>query len=644
MADDPHDLMDADPATDPEAVTRTGVTPGVEHAGSRRSAVFSALWRGFLLVAVLLLAEGVALLIVSGPAGRSAREGRARLVEAEQHVGARRLPEARNALDAADAAFARTERSVDRIGPFRAVIAVTPVMRVQLRAVETFARSGRGLAHAGRDMVTTVERIESAGADAGDDTAGHVGALSEAVDRAAARMATAEGAVDDLRRYRLVPPLAAARDELSQELPGARDRIQDLSDSLAAIRFFLGMPDSKRFLVLTQNPDEARPLGGYIGTYGVLSADNGQISLERYAPIEDWYNANFAAVVPTAERDTPFRLLGGKASDQNIANVNASADWYRSAELATELWTRGGEAPVDGVISLTPEVLARVVGAVGPVEVPGYAETVTAENLVEKVDFYTHFDPLREERAGGRKQFLAELAEVVLGRVFTVSVGELEAVARALADGLNARESMLWSRDSRTLQTIASHGWDGVVAAPDGDMVFPAEFAFTSKVSREVTRHFRHTVVLAEDGSAEVTTVARLTNTAPFHGVDNRDGRVYLTMYGPRGARLAGSSSRPTAVEPSLHGHPGAGYLVIAEPGGGTAEVTVTWTVPAMTSAHPGHRTYELRWFRAVGRSSTVELDVRPPEGWQWAGGAGPPPQLTLDGDFHGEWRLESGR
>ena len=127
----------------------------------------------------------------------------------------------------------------------------------------------------------------------------------------------------------------------------------------------LGGSGPRRFLLLSQNPDEVRPTGGFIGTYGVLTTRNGHMVLDQYAATSDWYGSHPQARVPAARAALPLRL-DSPPQAQTIANVNATAD-SRPRALASALWRAGGEQPVNGVLlDHAVDDRARVLGGARP--------------------------------------------------------------------------------------------------------------------------------------------------------------------------------------------------------------------------------------------------------------------------------------
>jgi hypothetical protein len=323
--------------------------------------------------------------------------------------------------------------------------------------------------------------------------------------------------------------------------------------------------------------------------------------------------------------------------------VNSVPDWPSAARLAETLWQRGGEAPVDGVVSVTPDFMSRVLTVLGPVTVPQYNETVTASNLIERADYWTHIEGAQQQALpGGRKHFLAELAHVVVDRLLDAPSSEWFDLGKAVAAGFDAHEAMAWSNDGGIQDALNSRHWDGALPAVGGDFVADAEFEYTAKNGRGLKRVFDHTVELHADRSARIHTRLTINNTEPANpsGLLNIDSLSYITMYGPTGAQLDPASDSPDSQEDPVAGHPGAGWGRAADPLASTT-LNVWWRVPALlTNAAGGSLEYRLTFRHLPGHSGDlVNLRVAPPPGWRWAGSA-PPGQISLDRDLTGIWRL----
>ena len=594
---------------------------------------------GRLLGAGFVVLAGFTLMHLVGAAS-AAQRGKAYLSQAEADLSARDVDAARGDLRNATNAFTTTRAEVRALGPVAGVARVIPLLRNHVKAVDTFASAGLTLSTAAQPLVDAADTIVhpaddkipvSAAMDALRDTQAKLGPAVSAITKASDQ-------VSRLRGLFLVGPLARARDDLETELPQIRARARSAEDGLSSLLAFAGGSGPKRYLFLSQNPDEVRPTGGYIGTYGVLTADGGKLSLERYDGMDAWIASHPQSVVDPALAGSPFRLINNPPLRRTLANVNSGPDWPTAAQLAADLWKKGGEAPVDGVISFTPGFMGQVLAVVGPVSIPSYGETVTAQNIFERLDFQTH--RAVAPTTGNRKDFVAVLAEAVMHKLLDAPASQWEPLGQAVARAFDAKQALAWSSDPQVARTLATRHWDGAFPSQAGDFAFNGEFENSAKNGRGIRRAYDHHVTLNPDGSAHVITTVTITNTQPDDILANFAGTLgYITAYGPVGAVWdAGSSDPLGSEEPAVAGHPGAGWFKAAPPTGKTT-LTVAWNAPNIATRQKGGSwRYDLLWLHQPDHTGdTVQLTVDLPTGARWLS-APPPDQFLLDQDFRDSW------
>lgn len=565
--------------------------------------------------------------------------GRAALARAEVEANAGRRDQARGQLVAARDAFARAGQELGSLGPLSPVIRVTPLLRVQLRAAESFTEAGTDLSAAGVDLLDVATELSGPG-DGLSPPPGTLDRLEMARRALVGGISTIDTAIARVRafdRYRLIGPLGGVRRDLSVRLPKVADRARSSERGVSALAEFVGASGPRRYLFLSQNPDEVRPTGGYIGTYGLVTAVGGNLSLSRYEGSEVWTVPRPSAVVPPEKTASPFRLYD-PPRPQSLGNVNAIPDWPQVAQLAAELWERGGEEPVDGVVSFTPGLMARILAVVGPVVLDGYGEEVTAANVGERLDFYTHLAPLPQ--VGSRKDFVAELAKAVMQRLLTVPASQWEPLGGAIGQGLDAGQALAWSKDPTVAKVLSERGWDGRFPTTVGDFFYGSEFSYATKNGSDLRRTYDHVVAINPDGSARVTTTITIVNTAAESQL-NPNTLSYITAYGPtEGVLNEQEGETPDSPEPTLSGHPAAGWFRTITPMEST-QLKVVWDAPGIARQDAdGKRFYGL-WFLRVPDhlGDTLNLRVELPPGWRWRG-PGPPARVDLVDDFVGVWEL----
>lgn len=588
---------------------------------------------------VLVLATAVAL-FRGARAVNAALEGKRALLAAERDLRAAKTTPARDHLVDAREAFARSRKELRGMGPILAVARVVPLVRVQVRGVEAFADAGRLLADAGIPIADAASSIVDP-QDASVAVESALGSLQMAHASLRSGLSNLDGAierVESLDGYRLLGPLSGARRDLINRLPAIRDRAQSAERGLGAVIAFAGGSGPRRYLVFSQNPDELRPTGGFMGTYGVLAAGSTKLGLERYDSIESWTVPRPEAVVSPEKTASVFRLYQPPLR-QTLANVNASPDWPAASRLAMELWAKGGEQAVDGALSITPAFLARVVAVLGPVPVPGYDESVTGANVIERIDFHTH---VADPDSAGRKDFVAAVAQAVMAKMLAAPAPQWHPLAQAVGAAFDAREAMVWSQDAAVTAEVAARRWDATLPDTFGDFFYDSEFEYEAKNGRGLKRTYDHRVELRANGSARITTSITIANTKPADPL-NQHSVSFITLYGPRGAKLEPTSDPDEIPEPAVNGHPAAAWYRSADPLG-TATLKIVWEAPSVARVlEDGSLEYGLWWMRIPDHSGDVlNLSVQPPPQWRWEGKA-PPTTFALERDLVDTWVMVRG-
>jgi Protein of unknown function (DUF4012) len=566
------------------------------------------------------------------------------LTATEASLQAHDVPGARHHLAEANAALDAMDHDVGRLGPIGTVARFTPIVRVQLRGIEAYVDAGRELTGAATHLTDALDGLlnpsdPNASLETTLDPLRNLDATLQqgvdALDRASER-------VNSLNGYRLLGPLDSTRKELVRRLTEGRQKAIDAHDGVTALLDFMGGNGPRRYLVLAQNPDEVRPTGGFIGSYGVLEADGAKVRLDRFEAIQNWTFAHPDVVAPPDQTATPF-AYSDIGSQQRLSNVNASVDWPADAQLAAQMWVQGGEAPVDGVLLITPDMLKRILNVIGPVTVPEYNETVTEANLLERLDYYTHIASAGQT-ADQRKEFLGALAQPVLKAMLHAPTDKWVDLGEQLGAAGDAREMIGWSSQQNVEDVLVHHGWDGSLPVVGGDFFYNADFEYAAKNGRGLQRTFDHVVHVNPDGSGTVETTMTLANTLPPQTEFklNDEANIYTVLYGPLDAVIDPASDEPdVSNELSVSGHPGAGYSIEALPLSSDS-VKIVWRVPDLLTRDPdGTWRYSLAWRHvATNAGDVLHLSVQLPDGWSWKDDA-PPSDVRLDQDFDGEWAIE---
>ena len=199
----------------------------------------------------------------------------------------------------------------------------------------------------------------------------------------------------------------------------------------------MGADGPRSYFMGFQTNAEARGTGGLLGGFGVLRFDNGKPSVDTLGQ--------------NTELDKPFTPFSlGQDFDQqygftkpttDIRNSNQSSHFPYAAQIWKSMWAQQSGIDVDGVIAIDPVALSYILGAAGPVVMPG-GETVTEGNVVELTES-TVYDRFPTDQSA-RKQYLQDVASEVVKKI-TGPVKSPRKLFDALGRAVSERRISVWS-------------------------------------------------------------------------------------------------------------------------------------------------------------------------------------------------------
>ena len=170
---------------------------------------------------------------------------------------------------------------------------------------------------------------------------------------------TPEPNIDQLKK-----PIEQVKSLMSTLAPIA-DSATELKDTLPAM---LGAEGKRNYLIIACTSAEMRSSVGFAGSYGLMTVDNGKISLGDFFGFDQ--NPRLANSAPSATEED-IRLFRWESSVDS-RDVTQIIDFQRVGEIESEIWEANGHGRVDGVIALDTVVLQRMLGLTGTtVNTPG---------------------------------------------------------------------------------------------------------------------------------------------------------------------------------------------------------------------------------------------------------------------------------
>lgn len=311
--------------------------------------------------------------------------------------------------------------------------------------------------------------------------------------------------------------------------------------------WLLGVDQPRTFLVQTLDRAELRATGGFTGQYGELTINAGRVapfSLKDISLVEYTNtSANRGQLAPQQYRSWwPFANWG-------LRDSNISADFPSAAQLAITLYKQETNRQVDGVITFTPVVIEHVLAITGPIQVPGYNTTVTAQNLEDVLHYYqlNNSGILKQiinqpgnTSTSDRKRFTNYLANLLMEKVRSASPDQLLSIAHQMFADLQSRDLQMYFSDPGAEDMLVKYGYAGALdrsTTHDGWYVVQENLS-ASKASQFVQTNLQDTVTLDGQGGATHLLHIRLVynQAGPVYGYDTYYD--YLRVYVPPTSRL----------------------------------------------------------------------------------------------------------
>ncbi len=472
-----------------------------------------------------------------------------------------------------------------------------PAMRDDLAALETQLRSAQQAARpllwlaprlgwlpkVGADAAAAPALLEMAvqAATAGRQAVDALLPVLQAVPAGAGAAALPQ-AVDALRTA--APQLADAEQSLAKAAAARQDITGSLHPRLAellakadpllplaqaglqagqAAPGLLGADAPVAYLILAQNNHELRATGGFISGAGMIRLDKGAI-------VELKLTDSYAVDDLSQPHPAPPAALASQMGAQMLLlrDSNWSPDFPQTAEVARALYAQDQGTATDGAIALDLEAVRLLVGALGPLQVPGIDEPVTGENAIAWMQRAWQAPPTTEstlqdadlaEWFAKRKDFMAELVAAALARLEDGGDLDVTALGRAVFAMLEGRHLQVAVDDPVLAKVLAGRGWDGGLRPPAaGDFlaVIDSNVGF-NKANAAVGQQIAYRVESADGGLTATLTLTythqaalgseEVCDRSPRYG-DSYDEMIrrcywgYLRVYAPGGSELLDSA------------------------------------------------------------------------------------------------------
>lgn len=242
-------------------------------------------------------------------------------------------------------------------------------------------------------------------------------------------------------------PVRSALAGVQERLDQAQEVISKGAEALRLAPGMLGSDGPRTYLLIVQNNAEIRSTGGIPGAYAELQAVNGSLHIKRQGEGSSTGIFDPPAVKITAEEKALYGTLPGNY----WVDANFSPHFPRTAEILRAMYQKRFGQRLDGVISVDPVALARILRATGPVQVTKDV-ALSSENVINVLlnAVYTAYP----EDDDAQNEFFANVARKIFDAFVSGKaeagelVRELQAGSqegRIIVNATNSKEQALFT-------------------------------------------------------------------------------------------------------------------------------------------------------------------------------------------------------
>lgn len=253
-----------------------------------------------------------------------------------------------------------------------------------------------------------------------------------------------------------------------EKITGINDVFQEANTFAPIIGSMLGANGNRTYLLAAQNTAEIRASGGFPGSMGTVSIDNGAIELGDFTKVYDMMAEETPAQCAiTDEENALFYPWYTQYSWDNSFNP----DYPRVAGIWAAAYQEKTEQSVDGVISITPTMVQDLLAATGDSFTLSDGTTIDGTNATKVLqhDLYWKYLSSGSNMSEGNDlcdALFAKAAEYAFDSALeNMNASSLMKLVSTMMGGLEDRRVMIWLADATEQGYIEDMGYSGSMTA-----------------------------------------------------------------------------------------------------------------------------------------------------------------------------------
>jgi len=293
---------------------------------------------------------------------------------------------------------------------------------------------------------------------------------------------------------------------------------------------FLGNDRPKHYLIVFQEPNVARPSGGFLGAYGILSFSQAKMTLKGDS-IFDLDDLFLNKIIPPY----PLQTISNKWF---FHDVNWFFDFPSTSRKIIEFYQKTGLTPsIDGVIAVNDSVFEPILNITGQIELKNYGLVVDKSNFISFFKKQIIDSAQAIPQSEGREIF-SVFIQSLLNKLQEISSEQFIQIFNILEESLKNKDIQIYSSDDEVEYYFDSLDWTGKIAESKNDYLA----VVFNNIEKGFTKDERQKDINLETkiSSSTITNILKISSQSLSEKDKNLE--TFLKIYLPKGVTIIDSS------------------------------------------------------------------------------------------------------
>jgi len=294
------------------------------------------------------------------------------------------------------------------------------------------------------------------------------------------------------------------------------DLYDDSREYIDLANAFIGDGSDRLYLIGAQDSSELYAAGGFPGSMGTVRIKDGRLALGKFSGVHDFFFYGYSKDArPTAQESSLFPGMKDFAWDAGYC-----PDFTRVGPMWAGCYEGKNDEALDGVISMTPIVIERLLKIVGSIDISD-GETLSVDNATAYLQYVVYDRYMNQYNKTYRGNaysdaIFAEVAQKAMDKlVSSFKVSDLPKYIDMMRECFADRTIMLWFADESEQAAAVAAGCDGGLGHDPEDPEIGLFFSTVSACKMGWWMDIDYELsdpVVNEDGSRSYTLTAYFCN------------------------------------------------------------------------------------------------------------------------------------